>query len=311
MKRAIVNIAFNRPQYLEQVLEGIEKQHWEPRKYDFLAFVDGPRDKNKGDMAGISENATVLQDFICRTAGTFNAATIIQRGENVGCNVNILDALYKVFVENNYDEAIIIEEDVVPLKGFSEWMEWGLENLVGKPATKTKINTMTKLDAFTVDFGTILNVVGFSEPKKKDENPAAYQMARWFTPWGWATNGVMWRKHFANKVELMYLNGCMSDASYSKVHQQTFDLHPAKHKSKFITWRDGQVSGYQWGWDGFIAVVGEVLDLYEAHPTVPRTKNVGKVGVHQDGNQVYPELMERKCTSDEFDLVKDLFVEVD
>jgi len=299
LKRVIVNIAFNRPQYLERVLVGIEKQGWEPQKYDFVSFVDGPRGKNKGDLAGIGENATVLQDFVGRMGEVFSAATIVQRCENVGVNVNVLDALYKVFVVNKYDEAIIIEEDVLPLKGFKEWMEWGLKNLVGKNVEKC------------CNLGTILNVVAFSEPERKDSNPAEYKLARWFTPWGWATKGDIWRHNFEHKIEKMYIGDCMTDASYSTVHQEALDLHPGKHKSKFITWRGDEIVRCEWGWDNFTNMVGEVLCLYEAHPIVPRTINIGKVGIHQDGNQIYPELMPRKCSSDDFDLVKDKFMEVD
>jgi hypothetical protein len=299
LKHAIVNIAFNRPQYLERVLAGIEKQGWEPQKYDFVSFVDGPRAGNKGDKAGIMENCDLLQAFIGRMGEVFGAATIINRVENVGVNVNVLDALYKVFVTNKYDEAIIIEEDVLPLKGFKEWMEWGLQNLVGKKTERC------------CNQGTILNVVCFSEPERKDSNPAAYQLARWFTPWGWATKGDIWRHNFEHKVVKMYVDGCMTDVSYTQVHQQAFDLHPAKHKSKFITWRGEEIVRCEWGWDNFTNMVGEVQDLYEAHPVVPRTINIGKVGIHQDGNGIYPELIERKCTSEDFDLVKDNFVEVD
>jgi len=299
MKRAIINIAFSRPQYLERVLEGIEKQDWEPQKYSFISFVDGPRNDNKGDKAAISENCKVLQDFISRQDDTFASATIINRVENVGVNANILDALYKVFVTNNYDEAIIIEEDVVPLKGFKEWIEWGLENLVGKAVDKC------------CNKGTILNVLGFGEPKSKDCDPSEYQVRRWFTPWGWATKGEVWREHFEPMLIPMYVDGCLTEATYSKVHEEAFRLHPFKGKSKFITYMGGRPVQYQWGWDNFTNMTGEVKNLYEAHPVVPRTINIGKVGIHQDGNQVYPELVERKCTSEDFELVNEGFHEVE
>lgn len=299
LKRAIVNIAFNRPQYLEQVLAGLKKQHLEPEKYDFIAFVDGPRNDNKGDRVGIEENLIILQDFISSMSDKFGAATIINRVENVGVNVNLLDTLWQVLVNNKYDEIIVIEEDVVPLKGFIEWMEWGLENLVGKKVDKC------------CGVGTILNVIGFGEPEKKDSDPAAYKIRRWFTPWGWATKGDVWRHEFEHKIRKMYVDGCMTKVLYEKCHMDAIELHPDKHKSKFITWRGDQIVHYAWGWDNFVNMTGEVHDLYEARPDVPRTINIGKVGINQDGNQIFPELMDRKCTSDDFDLVKDGFKEVD
>jgi hypothetical protein len=106
LKRIIINIAFNRPQYLEQVLDGIRAQHLEPEKYDYVAFVDGPRNLNKGDNMGISENLVLIQKFMTAMTNTFNAATVICRDANVGVDVNVLDALYQVFVNNHYDEEI-------------------------------------------------------------------------------------------------------------------------------------------------------------------------------------------------------------
>jgi len=295
-KRAIVNIFYNRPQYAEEVLDGLRQQVWEGRmkKYSYFCFLDGP--KKESDEEAVEDNKHFVVDFLRELDDYFVESTIIERPRNYGCDDNIFDALAQLFLVNKMDEVIVLEEDIVPLKGFLEWMEWGLDNLVGKEIE----HCCKKCKVF--------NVTGFSEPRNKVEDPTSYFLARWFTPWGWATSREAINKSW-------YGDMLLQKKSFDKPVHNLVDMavkyHPHKETSQFIKLDEqGNVAHVSGGWDNLTNIVGEIEEKYQATPVVPRTKNIGRIGLHQNGTYLWPELIERKTTTDDYDLVSDGFHEV-
>jgi len=290
MRSALLNIAFARPQYFEQVLDGLRAQEWN-RKYDYYCFIDGPRTIN--DRAAIDENVYLAKQFIKDMEGKIYSSSIILRSKNMGCDDNISDAIIRLLLERKYDELIVVEEDVLPMKGFIPWVEWGLDNIVGNNME----TCCTKR--------TIFNIIGFSEPKSTKEDPKAYRINRWFTPWGWATKRDVWLKYFGEYAV---------DVAFKGLHETQKNLvedYPIKNKSKFVQYDStGKVMGYSGGWDNFTNMIGEINNLHEVSPVVPRTRNIGRIGLHQDGDYLWPELVDRLTTSEDYDLVKDGFHEV-
>lgn len=253
----IMMLAYNRPHYLKEVLEGIPEEH------DIIAYLDGPRE---GDKEKVEECAEL---FLARDAD------LRIRPKNYFTDFNMTLGLLEVFTDDKVDELVVIEDDVLPLKGFFEWMEWGLENLVKK--------------------GKAQSVLGYSNPQSRDEPIDEYKRNVWFTPWGWATTRKAWLTYFPSWILL-----AKQVRSFHKMHNAFVQTHPFVNNSKHIKIVDDQYN-LGMGWDHFFNQVYEVHGLYEASPCVPRSINIGVVGAHQ--KKEMEQTAEKCITSEEFDIV--------
>ena len=262
----VLNILYNRPQYYKQVLDGLRPQIHKGIQY--FCYIDGPRTPQEKTPVRVNELLAI--DFAKKQ---FNG-TVVVREKNFGCDLNIMTAVDEVI--QFVDSLIIIEEDIVPCKGFMDWMEWGLENLVST--------------------GQCQSVLAFSTPPDKNQDPSAYQFANWFTPWGWATTKDAWNDVFHSWVDVV------KEVGIVEAQKKLLD----GGKSRHVTYaKDGTPVNFPGGWDYFCNMTYEKYGLLEAVPKVPRSFNIGQVGFHQDGITKYPELEPRECTSNDFDLVKD------
>jgi len=101
----VLLMAFNRPDLLVKVLEGIEKQSLIPDT--IIAYVDGPRAGELPERrAKIQECKDLLENF------KPIRIQIRARERNWGCTKNTLDAITNILKE--YESVIFLEDDVVP-----------------------------------------------------------------------------------------------------------------------------------------------------------------------------------------------------
>lgn len=253
-------LAYRRPHYLEQVLEAIEKS--EVCVDIIRAYVDGPRTKEHEE--GVIENLRLLREFGIET---------VKRPHNMYIDTNMLDGIFQMF--KKVDDLIVIEEDVVPLKGFFHWIEWGLENLVKK--------------------GKAQSILGYSNPKNRNQPPDGYTLENWFTPWGWATTKRAWYI-FYPWIRLMSLYRAKllstTTSSFSMIQKEMIKNHPFRKESKHYP--------FGAGWDHFTNQMYEIHGLLEASPCIPRVKNIGVEGAHQKGD--LPQTAEKCITSEEIEI---------
>lgn len=102
---AILIVAFNRPDYLAQVIASLE-QNPESQRLPFYFFLDG------GPHAKQKENVALIN------ASTIKNKTIILRDRNYGCPKNHIDAKRFMFDWCGFKKVIILEEDLVVSASF-------------------------------------------------------------------------------------------------------------------------------------------------------------------------------------------------
>lgn len=116
---AILIVAFNRPDYLGQVIKSLE-QNPESQSLPFYFFLDG------GTRSRQQENIVLID------ASTIKNKTIITRTCNYGCPKNHIDAKRFMFDWCGFDKVIVIEEDLVVSPSFIhmnlELHRWAKEN---------------------------------------------------------------------------------------------------------------------------------------------------------------------------------------
>lgn len=107
----LVLIAFNRPDLLKIVTEGIKQQSLQPKQ--IIAFVDGYRQES--DQPLIAECVTILEDL-----GKFAPIEIVIRESNLGCDRQILTSLTEVLA--TYPSLVYLEDDILPNPCFYDRM---------------------------------------------------------------------------------------------------------------------------------------------------------------------------------------------
>jgi GR25 family glycosyltransferase involved in LPS biosynthesis len=161
MKKPVLFLIFNRPEYTYQVFDSIKL--YKPNKLYIAA--DGPRLNNIDDILLCEESRKILNliDWECEVKYLF-------REINLGCKLAVVSAINWFF--NNEEDGIILEDDVVPNQDFYTFCEFTLN--------KYKNNEK------------ILMVTGCNQIS--DINiKSSYFYSQIFTIWGWATWKRAWQ----------------------------------------------------------------------------------------------------------------------
>lgn len=153
MKSAIIFIAYNRPEYFQQVLDSVSKTLY-LEKYDLFFNLD-------------SHNSSIIKiatKFLKNINYTLTSNTIKINDTPLGCGSNHKDGIDRVF-NLGYDQVVCIEEDVLiandALKYFYQTYD---------------LNLITC--AFSLKFDLSLQENIFK--------------INWFTPWAWSISKTLW-----------------------------------------------------------------------------------------------------------------------
>ncbi len=106
----IVLFVYNRPETTRKVVNALSKQTIIPK--EIIVYADGSRSSQDDDA--IEEVAEIISTI------RWTKVTFIQRPENMGCAPNIIHGLTDVF--RNNDQAVIVEDDILPSQHFYEAM---------------------------------------------------------------------------------------------------------------------------------------------------------------------------------------------
>lgn len=163
----VLLLAFNRPDLLQKVLEGLEKQSLMPDT--IIAYIDGPRAGEIPERkAKIQECKDLLENF------KPVQIQIRARENNWGCTKNTLDAITNILKE--YESVIFLEDDVVPGPHYFRTMALLLEAY--KP------------------FKNIFSIQSFKNfryfDKEIDRLGADFYVFNFFSSWGFATWSDRW-----------------------------------------------------------------------------------------------------------------------
>ena len=166
MKKPVLFLIFNRPNYTKQVFEAIKL--YQPIKLYIAA--DGPRKNLETDLKLCEETKSIIKliDWECETKTLF-------REYNVGCKKNISDSINWLF--ENENDGIILEDDVVPNLDFFYFCEYCLDKYA--------------------DDERIMMITGTNYLNNEKLN-STYFYSKHYTIWGWATWKRAWKNYDIN-----------------------------------------------------------------------------------------------------------------
>jgi hypothetical protein len=154
----ILIIAFNRPELLAKTLKNIQSLQGVSRVFFSL---DGPR--NNEDQEKINRCLSEIKLF---SAQATQETKIIQRDENKGVKLNVINSIDWVFEHSN--SAIIVEDDVIISQTFVDWIRYKNNPLPDDCAA----------------------ICAFQESNYGGH----FYRSPFFRPWGWYTDKKNWEE---------------------------------------------------------------------------------------------------------------------
>ncbi len=239
MECAVLFIIFNRPDTTKKVFEQI-KIAKPPKLY---IVSDGPR-------VNIPNEDTIVnsvRDFVINNIDWQCEIKTKFRDENLGCAVNISDALNWFF--DNEKKGIILEDDCIPTQSFFRYCEELLD--------------------YYKDNQDIWHISGYNFldlPNLKE----SYYFSSVPHVWGWATWADRW-KRFEFDISNYDVKNFKRLTSNSAFQKYWLDIFNDTKKSKINSW------AYRWFFSmlkyGGISVV----------PKLNMIQNIGNFGLHFNG----------------------------
>lgn len=159
MLSPIVIFAFNRPDSLGKMIESLRRNNGYD-KHDIFVYVDGPRSDN--DIPKIEQVIKLSQQI---------TPNITVSKANKGLGRSIINGVTNII--NRYGRAIVLEDDLVLMPGFLQYME-------------------SALDLYERD-DRIFSVCGYGLKIRKPKNyKGDVYLCNRSSSWGWATWADRW-----------------------------------------------------------------------------------------------------------------------
>lgn len=165
-KFAILLIAFNRPDFIEERLQEVESLLEE---FQFYVAIDGPKSNLGSDIAARGEIMQMLN------FPSYRGIKVINREENLGCDIHIPKAIEEVLEDC---EAVIVIEDDVKMHC----------DAVLQIAQKVFENRQLGL------LGPVLGMSSLTRNFLLRKN--RWRQVRYFSPWGFGLTREFWRAHW-------------------------------------------------------------------------------------------------------------------
>ena len=158
----IALFVYNRPAHTRQTVTALQKSGL-AAKSDLFVFSDAP--KTPEAAAAVRQ----VRDYI-RTIDGFRTLTIIERRENYGLALSIIDGVTKLTEERS--RVIVLEDDLITSPYFLEYMNTALSRYESEDR--------------------VMQISGYMFPVRPEIKEDALFLP-FVTSWGWATWGRAWR----------------------------------------------------------------------------------------------------------------------
>lgn len=158
----IALFTYNRPQHTRRTIEALQRNRL-ARESDLIVFSDAPKSDMHAD--GVRQTREYL-----RTIDSFRSVRLVERGENLGLARSIIDGVTSVV--NEYGRVIVLEDDLVTLPDFLEYMNDALDRYSHEER--------------------VMQVSAYMFPLKSDPEEDAFFLPL-TTSWGWATWKRAWK----------------------------------------------------------------------------------------------------------------------
>ena len=109
--------SYARPEHTRSALEALAAASG-ARETDVFVYSDGARDPRDANRVDATRN-------VIRRASGFRSLTLIERDRNLGLSANIIGGVTDMF--KRHDRLIVLEDDIVPARGFLDYMNAALE----------------------------------------------------------------------------------------------------------------------------------------------------------------------------------------
>lgn len=235
LKTPVAFIIFNRPDTTERVFAEIARAR-PPR---LLVIADGPRVDRQGENILCEKSREIINrvDWECDVQANYSA-------HNMGCKSRVSSGLDWVF--ETVEQAIILEDDCLPVPGFFRFCDELLEKYKHKPE--------------------VGHISGNNFLFGNSPFDGSYYFSRYTHVWGWATWRRAWQRYDVdlsiwpdlkdNNIIFELLQDDMQARYWSNIFERVY-------KGKINTW------DYQW-----------VLSNWISHSLAinPRTNLVSNIG---------------------------------
>ena len=106
MKTALFTVSFNRPDLMQQLLDGLKENIDDLDGIDVYHYIDGGPKSDQPAIQEIIQNSEVP------------CTSVILREENYGVGRNLIGARRDLFDVHGYERVILIEDDLIPGPNF-------------------------------------------------------------------------------------------------------------------------------------------------------------------------------------------------
>lgn len=164
LQTPVAFMIFNRPRTTERVFREIAKA----RPPTLLVVSDGPRSNREEEAELVARARSIVEevDWKCEVLTNFSR-------ENLGCKKRVSTGLDWVF--NNVEEAIVLEDDCVPVLSFFRYCE--------------ELLALYRNDA------RVAMISGANFQSNRARGSASYYFSRYGHIWGWATWRRAWSQY--------------------------------------------------------------------------------------------------------------------
>ena len=246
---AVAIFSFNRPHYLKQVLDSLEKNS-DLDGLDFYFFQDGLINK-------FSKRITANESDIKKCLALWESCRLpnkrlIRRHFNLGIGINQFEAKTLLFDELNYEQVMFFEDDMILSQEYIRLLKIMLSQFKNDP-----------------DISLVMANGGHPNIKIKEKRKQAIYKLRTGNDnlWGWATWQDRWKK--AKPLFAEYYPFIENiDYKYRPI-QEIINFFAKKNIKTNVSSQD-QAMKY-----AFIA-----NDMIELNTFIPRGKYIGEIGTH-------------------------------
>ncbi len=247
MKTPVLLIAFNRPNYIRQMLQALKQSNIE----NLLVFRDGPRPLNVKDEVACEEIKNLVEniDWKCSIKTNF-------MNNNLGCGYGPYSAISWAFQYT--DRLIILEDDCIPSTAFFPYCEYLLE----KYKDDVRIRHIS-------GFSPISGVRVF---EKYD-----YIFTQYAHTWGWATWKRVWNNMDIQQRQIkeFFKHGGFKGQFFTKAEDAYYNMCYWSRESSF---KEATHS-----WDYQYAVHSKMNGALSIVPAKNLINNIGAEGTHASG----------------------------
>ncbi len=248
----IVMFCYNRPEHTIKVLEALSENELADESELFI-YADGAKENaSNEDIAKVNAVRNTI-----RSKKWTKEVTIIEHVSNKGLANSITEGITEVV--NRFGKVIVLEDDIVPRKGFLKFMN-------------------ESLDLYESDYN-VMNISAYMFPYKMPKNTQHTFFLKVAAGWGWATWARAWKSYNPDVEFLMKSlkdKDLVSKFNIDNSHDYFSQLEANKNK-KLYTW------GIKWYASWFLA---EGFNLF---PSQSLIENIGfdSTGIHCGSNNSF------------------------